>query len=361
MTVWNTLSLAHRLTSGSRRAEIAALLAYRDKGVARPEIVVATPPRFLSLRKLIKPNTAIDAMLRIMHTTFAQAQMRGLGSDLRLSHRPLQDPAPKLWLSHHTIRTPAYDALTQKGVMVRHFKAADIPDHTVVDPLGFSGWSSLADADINDLDLSGVSQHQIDTFFEETRARTIAGNLSKYTQTSQAEELPEPYVFVALQTIDDMVQRNAHIPMLDMLSMIVAFFHDSGMHVVVKRHPKCRNHRVSRALKKAATAPHVTLTNGSIHEIMSGAAALFTVNSGVGAESIIHNVPVYCFGKADYMAVAHQIRTAEDLERTAKPLRSACSDDARKRFLYYYRNVYQIRHDHTLGPRLGQLIDAACA
>lgn len=360
MSLWQNLARARHFSHGIRYEEISALLTYRRLVSDRPDIVVASPKRFLSLHKLLKKNNAINDMLRVMHTTFSEAQARGLSFDLRLSEETIPtNIAPKLWLSHHTIQTAAFDALTDRGTMVRHFKAADIPHHTVIDPKGFAGWSTLADTDIRDLKLPGVSQDQIKTFFTESRDRMMSGNVSKYTQTNAKTQLPEIYVFIALQTIGDMVQRNAYIPMLDMLHMIVAFFRDSGVQVVVKRHPKCRSRRVTRALKQADLESHVTITTGSIHDILKGAAALFTVNSGVGAESIIHKTPIYCFGKADYAPVAHQIRSYEDLARTAAPLRPACSEEELHRFLYHYRNIFQIEHGRTLAPRLGALIDAA--
>ncbi len=362
MTAWRALSLAARLAPAPRRDEIAALLAFRAGAAARPAVVLATPRRFVSLRKLLKPNAAIDAMLRVMHHAMAEAQARGLSYDLRLSDRPTADQAqpPCLYLSHHTIQTPAFDQLAAQGTTVRHFKAADIPDHTVIDPRGFAGWSSLADARMADLDLGTVDAAQVDAFYQATQTRLIQGNLSKYAQSDGRLDLPQPYVFVALQTIGDMVQRNAYIPMLDMLALVVARFRDSGTQVVVKRHPKCRSRRVARALHTAAQEPHVTITDGSIHRILSGASAVFTVNSGVGGESLVHDAPLYCFGKADYAAVAHQVRTASDLTRLTTPLRPAVSASERRRFLYYYRNIYQMRHPDQLGPRLGALIDAAC-
>jgi hypothetical protein len=43
----------------------------------------------------------------------------------------------------------------------------------------------------------------------------------------------------------------------------------------------------------------------NINELLNSALAVFTVNSGVGMEAILHNKPVYTFGRAEYASVAH--------------------------------------------------------
>lgn len=359
MNGWTNIALAARLTSGTRQAELHALLAHRSHVSRDAQVVVASPRRFLSLRKLLRPNAAIDDMLQVMRTSFDICVKRGLSFSLARTDTPRFAHKPQLVLSHHTVNTPAYAALRASGTTVIHFKAADLPRRTCFDPLGFAGWASLADNKVGDLTLPDTSTEQINRFFDTARDTALRQNLSKYAQTSTAMDLPHKYVFIALQTIGDMVQRNAYIPMLDMLEMVAKRFAGSGYQVVIKRHPKCRNRRVTAALEKLATQPEVMLVDGSIHQIIAGAAAVFTVNSGVGAESIVHEVPLYCFGKADYAPIAHQIRSSDDLERLTSPIASAVSSSELRKFLYYYRSVYQVRLDDELPERLTNMIDTA--
>lgn len=359
MSPWLTIALAAKLTEGTRRNELEALLRARPAPVDAPQIIVATPRRFLSLRKLLKPNAAIDDMLRTLHTGLALAAEQGLRARLDLSDTPGLRHAPALYLSHHTIDSPAFAALRARGTHVVHFKAADLPGRTSLDPLGFAGWSSLAEKSVGELDLGDVTRAEIDLHFDKAKAAAISGNVSKYAQTAQQEALPGRYVFIALQTIGDMVQRNAYVPMLDMLEMVMDRFEGSPYSVVVKRHPKCRSRRVAAALKAAAKRPHVQISQGSVHQLLSSASAVFTVNSGVGSEAIIHEKPLYCFGKADYAAVAHQIRSMNDLASATDPLQASCSDAERKQFLFYYRNNYQFRQKDELRPRLSALIEEA--
>ena len=348
------LTLARPLATPARKPLIDRLLAYPH--AAHPTVEVATPLRFVSPRKLAKPSEAIDGMLEVIDTTLALCAERGLPARLGRSGKPPLRHPPALWLSHHTIASADTAALTAQGTIVRHFKAADLPGYTIFDPQGFSGWSSLAEADIASLPLDRIPQPEADAFFATQRDRIIGGAVSKYAQGADTPLPDASFVFIALQTIGDMVQRKAFVPMLTMLDWVVDHYAGTGTHVVIKRHPKCRSATVQAALARASAQPHVTLTTGSIHAILARAEAVFTVNSGVGSEAMLHEVPIYTFGAADYAPIAHQIRTRADLPSTLAPKVPA---DTLHRFHHFYRKTYQTERATGLRDRLNDLINAA--
>ena len=43
---------------------------------------------------------------------------------------------------------------------------------------------------------------------------------------------------------------------------------------------------------------------------------MFTVNSGVGLEGILHEKPVFCYGKSDYASVSHKISSYESINQS---------------------------------------------
>ena len=106
MGTWFNVALAAKLATGSRRTELHALLAAKPPPAQSPRIIVATPHRFVSLPKLLKPNAAIDAMLRTFCATLDVAAKQGLTARLDLSDRPNLNHVPALYLSHHTIKNP---------------------------------------------------------------------------------------------------------------------------------------------------------------------------------------------------------------------------------------------------------------
>jgi len=42
------------------------------------------------------------------------------------------------------------------------------------------------------------------------------------------------------------------------------------------------------------------MSDASVHDLISGANAVFTVNSGVGLEALLHGRPVVVTGECDY-------------------------------------------------------------
>lgn len=230
-----------------------------------------------------------------------------------------------------------------KAAGVTHFKPADLPGYVVIDAGGYSGWSSLAGKSLAEIDLPPLSEAL--TFFQSHQSEVLSGNLSKYRQKSGdgGGDLPEDYVFVALQVASDRTQKRAYLPMLEMLATVVERFRGSGTQVVVKRHPKCACPKVASVLQSLAASGAIRLTDLGIHTLIASSRAVITVNSGVGSEAIIHLKPVYTFGASDYAAIAHPVHDAAQFDHLTNPIRTAVSPDDMIRFLHFYRNHYLVR------------------
>lgn len=356
-----SLRIARRFCDPARAVLIGQILA-QDAILRRLPVAayVATPRRFLRPDRLARKRTALTNLLAMIDISQKAAIRRGLGLRIVAAEQLGDLPAARLVLSHHTVEDAAFHALRARGTAVWHFKTGDLPGSLTIDQGGFSGWSTLASRPIDTLGLGTIDLSEAQRFFDQRYREVVGGNQSKYLQPEGAvPDLPVgPYVFVALQTIGDMVQRQAYVPMLDMLEMVVRRFAGTDMTVVVKRHPKCRSKRVAAALAMAAQQPHVRVTQASIHQILSGAAAVFTVNSGVGSEAMLHKVPIYCFGGADYAPVAHTLRSEADLIAMTTPIRPAVSEADLVRFHAYYRQTHQVLGQERLTTRVDALFDA---
>lgn len=355
-----SLAVARRVSDPDRSALMGRILAQdlilRDLPLST---YVATPRRFLRPDRLARKRTALTNLLAMIDVAQAAAIKRGLGLQI-VAVEQLQDlPPARLVLSHHTVEDGLFTALREKGSTVWHFKTGDLPGSLTIDAGGFSGWSTLARRSIESLDLDSMDLTAAEAFFQQRYAAVVGENQSKYQQPDQTQaSLPDPlFVFVALQTLGDMVQRQARVPMLDMLAMVIRRFAGTGVTVVVKRHPKCRSKRVLAAINAARLQPHVRITAASIHQILAAASALFTVNSGVGSEAMLHKVPIYCFGGADYAPVAHQVRSEGDLIEMTTPIRPAVSDADLVRFHAYYRQTHQSFGKDRLSARVDRLFD----
>lgn len=346
------------LAQPERATQLRRIAAQDHAQAAGADIYVATPRRFLRPDKLARKRTALTNLLDLIEIVQEEAGSRGLRARLvAVEHLPRLPPA-RLILSHHTVEDQGFAALRAGGAEVWHVKTGDLPGSVVIDARGFSGWSSLAGKSLADLDLNALDLDQARRRFAAQRERIIGGQVSKYGQTATAEpQIAAPYVFVALQTIGDMVQRQAYMPMLTMARLVVDRFAGTPVTVVFKRHPKCRSLRVWWALRQLARQDHVRVAKGSIHDLLARAEALVTVNSGVGSEAMLHSVPIYCFGRADYAPIAHQVHSAAEFKRLTDPIRPACGADDLVRFHEFYRHTHQSQGKADLRERVVGILD----
>ena len=170
----------------------------------------------------------------------------------------------------------------------------------------------------------------------------LATGLSKHPQPPRAStgELPAGYIFVPLQRPRDYVQvHHSHITVVEFLAAITDWA-ESGSHpVAIKPHPA--NGDDPEVMQELALccrgARYVHRVDGNIHDLVSRSSAVFTINSGVGFESLFHDKPVVTFGDSDYARVTFRA-TAERLDDArsyAMDYTEALRERARK-FLYHY-------------------------
>lgn len=242
---------------------------------------------------------------------------------------------PVVSFSYHTI---------SHGNLGLHFKETDRPSLFSFDSRGYAGWSEFSDMSLEQLRAADVDRHEAAAFFEEEKQRVIGGNLSKYRQAavSEKDELPENFIFVALQLIGDAVSQLAYLSLFEMVEEVVRTAEAKGLSVVIKRHPLCTTPEVSRFLSKLVAEGRVTQVYSSIHAIIPKAVAVCVVNSGVGAEALLHEKPVYVFGRADYMAGCFVCRQSGDFAAQFIAGKSQLSPDELRKFWFLLRKRYAI-------------------
>lgn len=224
-----------------------------------------------------------------------------------------------------------------------HFKRGDLPKFMVLDRGGYSGWSTLSGANLADLPLP--PHEEAAATCNILREQIVAANVSAYRQddlTAEADPLPETYVFVPLQVTGDRTQLVARFTMDEMLDIVLQRFAGTDVAVVVKPHPKDTDMNKLAKLVVLAEGGKIVLRFDSIHHLIAQSKAVITVNSGVGSETLLHGKPIYCFGAADYDAVAHRIVSAEQFAALTDPIHPAVSDTDLTRFSAFYRKSYLV-------------------
>ncbi|MBP1852091.1 hypothetical protein [Rhizobium halophytocola] len=229
----------------------------------------------------------------------------------------------------------SYHTISQSGLGL-HFKETDRPALFSFDEAGYAGWSNFSYQDVT----AAVDPSAARSFFEEDRDNVIGNRISKYAQLDLEEKLPQPFVFVPLQVVGDAVSALAYITPIAMLNEIVDACSTLGLNVVVKRHPQCRSVELAGLVSRLEDQGRVTVAYGNIHDIIEKSEAVCVVNSGVGAEALLHAKPVFIFGRADYMAACHQCQMKGDFLRQAENLTPKLSQTQLHQFWYSYRNTY---------------------
>ena len=224
-----------------------------------------------------------------------------------------------------------------------HIQESTLSGRCSVDTQGFAGYSSLAHNFVPiDKALQDESMAKINEHYEDKILKYIENNSSKYVQNQEDFTLSGDYVFLAQQITTDIVSRLAWMDGLQLMNALINYYGNSDTRIVVKRHPYCNNYLMQRELKRLEQAGKIVISNASIHSLIKNAKIVFTVNSGVGFESLMHLKPVIVTGKCDYAYAVSGI--AKNTDELFNILSSNISSDKDKilAFLFYYYNKFTI-------------------
>ena len=195
-------------------------------------------------------------------------------------------------------------------------------------------------------DLLSVEQTQAEQFIASLRAKFLETGASKMAQPNRAESilLPDEYIFVPIQTPRDYVQvHHAPIPVLSFILLIAGWANESKQNVVFKLHPGLfrtsdgDNDIINAVDEYVATSRYAFCAQANVHDLIANAKGVFTINSGVGFESLIHGKPVVTFGNCDYQWVT--FRASADCLDAAREFVFGYTDELRQeayKFVHYY-------------------------
>jgi hypothetical protein len=215
----------------------------------------------------------------------------------------------------------------------------------VLDPRGWGAGSSVYPVDCAALPPAVLGA------WDDYRAAFLQGRLhSKFSQADRdawpalvaRRELPEqPYIFVPIQIPDDRVIVDfSDVGMAEALQAALALATQEDCKLVVKAHPA--NRARTRELAACIDDPRVHWTQAHVHDALLHARGVVTVNSGVGFEALLANVPLVCLGRSEYDTTAH----AAMLATLPNVWRDACAepDDRRERRYARFVDWFLARH-----------------
>lgn len=270
-------------------------------------------------------------------------------SELGVTVRPIAavygaDDAPRL--SRHGQLVISFHSRGPAGSVLR-LKESYLPPYYTADRMGYSGFSELARyPERFAAQLAAVDPKAAARFVADLKEQVVATNLSKYSQRALgAVNLPETYVFMPLQTVDDPVAGLCVVPQLDALEWLLETTAALGWGAVVKRHPLCRSKEVETRLELLAQRhAHLLHSEASVHQLISGAEAVFGANSGVLFEALVHGAHVVSFAGSDFQTAVTQVsRRSEIAGAILGSGRLSRMDQCR--FLFWYLTRYCLHAD----------------
>ena len=206
-------------------------------------------------------------------------------------------------------------------------KQSYLPDYFYFDKTGYSGWSELADSYDYDVDVDEI-RDEVNAFAEDY----IANNTSRFIQQHDLPIPNEPYVVVFTQRADDAVSVFAYID--DLADKVIEAYKDTGYKVVVKEHP------LELEWTNKGWVWRVNEKTGSLHKLIAGSSAVYTVNSGTGFEALLHKKRVFTAGHCDYHWVTNILKNEDNIVASIELLEQPVNEDAIIKFLHYCLNHY---------------------
>jgi capsule polysaccharide export protein KpsC/LpsZ len=230
-----------------------------------------------------------------------------------------------------------------------HLKTAYLPDYFYFDKYGYSGWSDLAQEYNYDIDIEDIRDEM-----QEFCDNYIASNRTRALQPESAYIPEEPYVLVLTQRPgDSVIKEFAYMDSQKLLDEVTELYKDTDYTVCVKTHPFSdpENFHSDEYVRMSPDTFHAT---GSMHKIIAGATAVYTVNSGSGFEALMHGKRVFTSGKSDYHWVTTTVKNKQDLQDTMHLIEEPVDKDEILKFLHYVLNEYFVNiHDkQTIKDRI---------
>lgn len=241
-----------------------------------------------------------------------------------------------------------------------YYKQMHLSDLFTIDPLG---WGADHSKVLGPPDLQGVEPAPAEEFVGSLRLEFLQTGASKIAQPNRAESnsLPDDYIFVPIQTPRDYVQvHHAPISCLSFVRLIADWANEWQQNVVFKLHPglyptsDCDNEIIKAVHEYDQRSHHVFCRQANVHDLIANAKGVFTINSGVGFESLIHGKPVVTFGACDYQWVT--FRATADSVNAAREFVFGYTDELRQnawRFIYHYffRHAFSIQAKYIADSR----------
>lgn len=116
------------------------------------------------------------------------------------------------------------------------------------------------------------------------------------------------YIFFPVQIpTDQSIEYFSDIGVFDAVTAVIAWAKEKDVALVLKLHPANRKSMIPFA--NLADGKTVFVSDANVNDLITHSRAVYTINSGVGFESLLHLKPVITFGRVEYDCVTFNAST----------------------------------------------------
>lgn len=189
--------------------------------------------------------------------------------------------------------------------------------------------------------------------FQDYRARLLGEGLpTKFSQTGKRDlavliaerQIPAgQYLFFPLQIPHDQsILYFSDLSEMEVICGLLDWAAQRGVQVVMKPHPA--NRESMKPLEEVARRYGVYMSEANIDDLINHAVGVYTINSGVGFESLLRLKPVVTFGRAEYDCVSFRatLGTLDQAWRYCMDTKVADLEKQYRAFFDWFVDMYAV-------------------
>ncbi len=210
------------------------------------------------------------------------------------------------------------------------FMQTVIPNYFTISPNGWGG-NYHAKFEID------AADNFIDHILWRKLQKRISNNESKFEQPEKQIDRAGYELFVCQIPHDQTILLHSKYSVEECLEACIERSNKFKSKLVVKGHPI--NPGSMRALIEITRKGKysVYVDNVNIHSALRNSTSVFTVNSGVGIEAILHEKPIYMFGESEYSPVVNRIQPIDCLNSSIQNESSLVITDYMKFITWFFK------------------------
>lgn len=224
--------------------------------------------------------------------------------------------------------------------------SAYIAPYYYLDPVGTRYLSSIGGMGF-DPDL--IDPQAALAFQRELYAAQAVPRISRCEQPDLRLPVPEGCIAVFLQSESHRgVGEALYVTMRQIVKTLLA--REDPRPIVVKPHPHDIDFEtLDWLMRKERKDPRFHILPANIHDILSAASVVVTINSAVGIEAMIHSRPVITCGQADFHHATEVVRSRADLDAAIARAEGKSWPHAAYLYWFYMQNCLSMQ-----SPNLGE-------